>query len=175
MISALTSKYNQMNTNFEETSTTLKDVEADTKLLLSDGGKLHQIVLGLEQVMSKDKDFVATATAMKAAAEANARNIAEYQAYTQNLNKWVDKQRNFADSVNDLIKKLEDLDKLRDYSNDFWAEAKKNLMDAQKRLHDSAQFLQGEIQTLDQHFYNRLSETLSQLDVCIQAMVNKNK
>ena len=56
-----------------------------------------------------------------------------------------------------------------------WAEAKKNLMDAQKRLHDSAQFLQGEIQTLDQHFYNRLSETLSQLDVCIQAMVNKNK
>ena len=175
MISALTSKYNQMNTNFEETSTTLKDVEADTKLLLSDGGKLHQIVLGLEQVMSKDKDFVATATAMKSAAEANARNIAEYQAYTQNLNKWVDKQRNFADSVNDLIKKLEDLDKLRDYSNDFWAEAKKNLMDAQKRLHDSAQFLQGEIQTLDQHFYNRLSETLSQLDVCIQAMVNKNK
>jgi len=174
MISALTSKYNQMNTNFEETSTTLKDVEADTKLLLSDGGKLHQIVLGLEQVMSKDKDFVATATAMKAAAEANARNIAEYQAYTQNLNKWVDKQRNFADSVNSLIKKLEDLDKLRDYSNDFWAEAKKNLMDAQKRLHDSAQFLQGEIQTLDQHFYNRLSETLSQLDVCIQAMVNKN-
>ena len=174
MISALTSKYNQMNTNFEETSTTLKDVEADTKLLLSDGGKLHQIVLGLEQVMSKDKDFVATATAMKAAAEANARNISEYQAYTQNLNKWVDKQRNFADSVNSLIKKLEDLDKLRDYSNDFWAEAKKNLMDAQKRLHDSAQFLQGEIQTLDQHFYNRLSETLSQLDVCIQAMVNKN-
>jgi hypothetical protein len=175
MISSLTSKYNQMNTSFETTSTTLKDVESDTKRLLTDGGKLHQIVLGLEQVMSKDKDFVATAKAMKDAAEANARNVAEYQTYTQNLNKWVDKQKNFADSVNDLIKKLEELDKLRDYSNDFWAEAKKNLMDAQKRLHDSAQFLQGEIQTLDQHFYNRLSETLSQLDVCIQAMVNKNK
>ena len=175
MISSLTSKYNQMNTSFEATSTTLKDVESDTKRLLTDGGKLHQIVVGLEQVMSKDKDFVATAKAMKDAAEANARNVAEYQTYTQNLNKWVDKQKNFADSVNDLIKKLEELDKPRGYSNDFWAEAKKNLMDAQKRLHDSAQFLQGEIQTLDQHFYNRLSETLSQLDVCIQAMVNKNK
>ena len=97
MISSLTSKYNQMNTSFEATSTTLKDVESDTKRLLTDGGKLHQIVVGLEQVMSKDKDFVATAKAMKDAAEANARNVAEYQTYTQNLNQYrvVDPQRLF--------------------------------------------------------------------------------
>ena len=82
MITSLTSKYNQMNTNFEETSTTLKEVEADTKLLVNDGGKLHQIVLGLEQVMAKDKDFVATAKAMRDAAEANSKNIAEYKEYT---------------------------------------------------------------------------------------------
>ena len=175
MITSLTSKYTQMNTNFEETSTTLKEVEADTKLLINDGGKLHQIVLGLEQVMAKDKDFVATAKAMRDAAEANSKNIAEYKEYTENLNKWVEKQRNFAQVVNDLINKLEELNKLRDYNNEFWADAKKNLMDAQKQLHDSAQFLQGEIQTLDQHFYNRLSETLSQLDVCIQAMIKDKR
>ena len=175
MITSLTSKYNQMNTSFEETSTTLKEVEADTKLLINDGGKLHQIVLGLEQVMSKDKDFVATAKAMREAAEANSQNIAEYKEYTENLNKWVEKQRNFAQVVNDLINKLEELNKLRDYNNAFWTDAKRNLMEAQKQLHDSAQFLQGEIQTLDQHFYNRLSETLSQLDVCIQAMIKDKK
>ncbi len=175
MITSLTSKYNQMNTNFEETSTTLKEVEADTKLLINDGGKLHQIVLGLEQVMAKDKDFVATAKAMRDAAEANSKNIAEYKEYTENLNKWVEKQRNFAQVVNDLINKLEELNKLRDYNNEFWADAKRNLMEAQKQLHDSAQFLQGEIQTLDQHFYNRLSETLSQLDVCIQAMIKDKR
>lgn len=175
MITSLTSKYSQMNTNFEETSSTLKEVEADTKLLINDGGKLHQIVLGLEQVMAKDKDFVATAKAMRDAAEANSKNIAEYKEYTENLNKWVEKQRNFAQVVNDLINKLEELNKLRDYNNAFWADAKRNLMEAQKQLHDSAQFLQGEIQTLDQHFYNRLSETLSQLDVCIQAMIKDKR
>lgn len=175
MISSLTSKYTQMNTNFEETSSTLKEVEADTKLLVNDGGRLHQIVLGLEQVMARDKDFVATAKAMREAAEANSQNVAEYKEYTENLNKWVEKQRNFAQVVNDLINKLEELNKLRDYNNAFWADAKRNLMEAQKQLHDSAQFLQGEIQTLDQHFYNRLSETLSQLDVCIQAMIKDKR
>ena len=136
--------------------------------------KLHAIIEGLELVLAKDQDFVATAKALRKAAEDNERNVAEYQRYTKDLNTWVEKQRNFSDSVKDLIKKLEELDKLRDYNNEFWADAKRNLMEAQNRLHASADFLQGEIQTLDQHFYNRLSETLSQLDVCIQAMVNKN-
>ena len=174
MITALTSKYNQMNTSFEETSTTLQKVETDTKLLVSDGSKLHTIIEGLELVLAKDKDFVATAKALRKAAEDNERNVEEYQKYTKDLNTWVEKQRNFSDAVSDLIKKLEQLDKLRDYNNEFWADAKRNLMEAQNRLHASADFLQGEIQTLDQHFYNRLSETLAQLDVCIQAMVKKN-
>lgn len=175
MISALTSQYKQMNTSFEQTSTTLQKVESDTKLLVSDGSKLHAIINGLELVLAKDKDFVATAKSLRKAAEDNEKNVAEYQKYTKELTEWVEKQRNFSDSVKDLIKKLEELDKLRDYNNEFWADAKRNLMEAQDRLHDSANFLQGEIETLDQHFYNRLSETLSQLDVCIQAMVNNNR
>lgn len=44
MISLLTKQYKQMADNFESTSTTLTKVGGDTKLLVSDGGKLKQIV-----------------------------------------------------------------------------------------------------------------------------------
>ena len=174
MIVALTSQYKQMSTDFEETSTTLQKVGDDTKSLISDGGRLHQIIEGLEQVMAKDKDFVATANSLKKAAEINEKNMAEYQEYTRNLNVWVQKQRDFVEGVKLLIKKLEELDKLRDFNNDFWAETKKNLEEAQGLMQNGAFFLRKELEGLDQHFYNRLSETLAQLDACIQAMITKN-
>jgi chromosome segregation ATPase len=175
MIVALTSQYKQMSTDFEETSTTLQKVGDETKSLISDGGRLHQIIEGLEQVMAKDKDFVATANSLKKAAEINEKNMAEYQEYTRNLNVWVQKQRDFVEGVKQLIKKLEELDKLRDFNNDFWAETKKNLEEAQGLMQNGAFFLRKELEGLDQHFYDRLSETLAQLDACIQAMITKNK
>ena len=174
MILSLTSQYKKMSTDFEETSTTLQKVVNDTKSLISDGGKLHQIIEGLEQVMSMDKDFVATANSLKKAAEVNEKNLAEYQEYTRNLNVWVQKQRDFVEGVKQLIKKLEELDKLRDFNNDFWAETKKNLEEAQGLMQNGAFFLRKELEGLDQHFYNRLSETMAQLDACIQAMIIKN-
>ena len=175
MIVSLTSQYKQMSTDFEKTSTTLQKVGDNTKLLVSDGGKLHQIIQGLEQVMAKDKDFVTTANSLRKAAEINEQNMAEYQEYTRNLNVWVQKQRDFVEGVKNLIKKLEELDKLRDFNNDFWAETKKNLEEAQGLMQNGAFFLRKELEGLDQHFYNRLSETLAQLDACIQAMITEKR
>lgn len=175
MIVALTSQYKKMSTDFEGTSTTLQKVSDDTRHLISNGGKLHQIIEGLEQVMAKDKDFVATANSMRKAAEINEKNMAEYQEYTRNLNVWVQKQRDFVEGVKNLIKKLEELDKLRDFNNDFWAETKKNLEEAQGLMKNGAFFLRKELEGLDQHFYNRLSETLAQLDACIQAMITEKR
>jgi len=175
MIVSLTSQYKQMSSDFEETSTTLQKVGDNTKLLVSDGGKLHQIIQGLEQVMAKDKDFVTTANSLRKAAEINEQNMAEYQEYTRNLNVWVQKQRDFVEGVKSLIKKLEELDKLRDFNNDFWAETKKNLQEAQGLMQNGAFFLRKELEGLDQHFYNRLSETLAQLDACIQAMITEKR
>lgn len=39
---------------------------------------------------------------------------------TQKLNEWVRKQRNFVDGVQLLIAKLEELNKIRDYGEQFW-------------------------------------------------------
>ncbi len=175
MIEALTAQYKQMNTDFKATSTTLQKVGTDTKQLVSDGGRLEAIIRGLELVMAQDKNFVATAESMKKAALMNEKNMQEYQEYTRNLNVWVQKQRDFVEGVKELIKKLEDLDKLRDFNGDFWAETKRNLEEGLGLVKNAAFFQRKELENMDQHFYNRLGETLAQLDECIQAMVKQKK
>ena len=105
----------------------------------------------------------------------NEKNMQEYQEYTRNLNVWVQKQRDFVEGVKELIKKLEDLDKLRDFNGDFWAETKRNLEEGLGLVKNAAFFQRKELENMDQHFYNRLGETLAQLDECIQAMVKQKK
>ncbi len=175
MIESLTNQYFEMATDFEETSTTLHKVGDDTKLLVSDGGKLHQIIDGLEQVMSKDKDFVATAELMRKAAEMNEENMRKYEEYTRNLNVWVQKQRDFVEGVKQLIHKLDELDKLRDFNNDFWKETKEKLEEALGLMNNGAFLLKNELKEIDEHFYARLNETLHQLDTCIQAMITSKR
>ena len=47
-----------MTANFEQTSTTLTKVSGDTRLLVSDGGKLRQLIDALNQVIIEDQKFV---------------------------------------------------------------------------------------------------------------------
>ena len=58
MILMLTEKYKDMADKFEGTSTTLRKVEVDTKNLVSDGGKLRQLINMLNKVVIEDKQFV---------------------------------------------------------------------------------------------------------------------
>lgn len=51
MISSLTLQYKEMSENFEATSTSLTRVKDDTTALVSEGGKLYQLVDALNQVM----------------------------------------------------------------------------------------------------------------------------
>ena len=46
---------------------------------------------------------------------------------TKALNDWVRKQRNFVDGVQTLIAKLEELNKIRDYGEQFWKGTKEKM------------------------------------------------
>ncbi len=56
MISSLTRQYKDMSDNFEATSSSLIRVKDDTSILVSEGGKLHQLVDALNQVIIEDKE-----------------------------------------------------------------------------------------------------------------------
>lgn len=175
MIASLTSQYKEMATNFEGTSTTLTKVGNDTKALVSDGGKLEQLVNSLNEVLIKDENFKVITKNLTDTVELTKGNMTMFEESTKSLNEWVRKQRNFVDSVQVLIEKLEELNKIKDYGEQFWKETKEKMEEGVSFLSDGTRTLNEQLTVIDQHFYERLAATLSELDACIQAMVNDDR
>jgi hypothetical protein len=94
-----------------------------------------------------------------------------FDASTKALNDWVRKQRNFVDGVTLLIEKLDELGKIKDYNEQFWAGTKKSLEDGVGILRQGSQTLRSSLTDIDRQFYARLNTTLAELDTCIQAMI----
>lgn len=171
MISSLTRQYKEMATNFEATSTSLDRVKDDTQTLVSEGGKLRQIVDALNEVIVNDEKFIKTAEHLQKTAELSQSNMESFDQSTKSLNEWVRKQRNFVDGVQMLIEKLEEISKIKDYNELFWASTKHSLEDGVGILNRTAQSLRTSLTDIDRQFYNRLNTTLAELDTCIQAMI----
>lgn len=174
MIATLTAQYKTMADNFEKNSTTLTAVTNDTKQLVSDGGKLKQLINSLNQVLLEDKNFEKLTKQLLDSAKLTKDNMTEFEDSTRNLNEWVRKNRSFVEQVQLLINKLEELNKLRDYSQEFWRETKKGMEDGVNIIQRGSKALDSQLTNLDARFYTRLSTTLAELDKCIQAMVNGN-
>lgn len=174
MISSLTKQYKEMTANFEQTSTTLTKVSGDTRLLVSDGGKLRQLIDALNQVIIEDQKFVKIVAQIEETATLSKDNMLQFEESTKSLNEWVRKQRNFVDGVQILIQKLEELNKLRDYNEQFWQNTKRSLEEGVGFITQGSRTLNTQLTALDKQFYARLSTTLAELDACTQAMIRKN-
>ncbi len=173
MIQSLTSQYKQMAENFENTSTSLTQVDEDTKLLVSEGGKLHQIVDALNKVIVEDEKFIKISTDLQNTADLTKSNYEQFDSATKILNDWVKKQRNFVDGVVTLIQKLDEINKIKDYGEEFWKETRKSMNEGVGIIKGGTESLNKQVGTLNNQFYARLSTTLAQLDNCIQALVEK--
>ncbi|KGO04268.1 MotA/TolQ/ExbB proton channel family protein [Porphyromonas gulae] len=171
MISSLTEQYNEMADRFSTTSTTLSQVCSDTETMVGSGGKLHQIVVALNQVIVEDKHFIETSENLLSASKLTQENMENYSEATRKLNNWVTKQRNFVDAVQLLIEKLDEINKIKDYNESFWKDTKHSLEDGISILSTGSKTLEKELKSIDEYFYNRLNQTLVNLDACIQAMV----
>ena len=171
MISSLTQQYKQMATNFEATSDSLDKVKDDTEALVSEGGKLRKIVDALNEVIVNDERFIKTAEHLQKTAELSQSNMESFDASTKALNGWVRKQRNFVDGVTLLIKKLEEIAKIKDYGQEFWQGTKKNMEEGVGIIKQGSVTLHRSLVDLDRQFYARLNTTLAELDTCIQAMI----
>ena len=172
MIQSLTSQYKQMADNFSDTSDSLKKVKEDTRSLVSDGGKLEQLVSSLNEVIIQDEKFKQISTNLQQTAELSKTNMESFDESTRKLNEWIKKQRNFTDSVAVLIQKLEEINEMRNYASKFWEDTRTGMNDAVGIISHGAEELNEQITELDQHFYSRLGTTLAQLDACIQSLIN---
>lgn len=172
MISRLTAQYKQMTTEFENTSNLLTIVANDTKNLVSDGGKLSMLISQLNKVMIDDKKFIEIATKLENATSLTKDSIKQFDQSNKSLDSWIQKHKSFVEKVEKLIEKLDELNKLRDYNEQFWSDTKKSMNEGVGIIKSGAESLNSQLTELDKQFYARLSTTLSELDACIQAMVN---
>lgn len=173
MIQSLTSQYKQMAENFEDTSTVLTKVGTDTQNLVSDGGKLEQLVDSLNEVIIKDEKFKEISTNLQQTADLTKSNMESFDQSTRQLNEWVKRQRNFSDAVAVLIQKLEELNEMRNYASTFWQETRDGMNDAVGIVKSGSEELNRQVTGLDKQFYARLSTTLAQLDNCIQSLIER--
>lgn len=173
MIASLTQQYREMSNNFEATSSSLTRVKNDTTTLVSEGGKLHQLVDALNQVIIEDERFIEVTKELHETANLSKSNMELFNKSTQSLNEWVRKQRNFVDGVQLLIAKLEELNKIRDYGEQFWKGTKDKMEEGVGIITKGSQTLNSQLTSLDRQFYGRLSATLAELDNCITKMVEQ--
>lgn len=173
MIVSLTSQYKQMAINFENTSTSLTKVDEDTRQLVSEGGRLRQIVDALNKVIVEDEKFIKISTDLQNTTELTKSNFEQFDAATKSLNDWVKKQRNFVDGVMVLIQKLDEIGKIKDYGEEFWKGTRKQMDEGVGIIKGGTESLNKQVSGLNQQFYARLSTTLAQLDNCIQSLITK--
>ncbi len=173
MISSLTAQYRQMAENFEQTSTSLTKVDEDTRQLVSEGGKLRQIVDVLNKVIVNDEKFIKISSDLQTTTALTKTNFEQFDASTKVLNEWVKKQRNFVEGVMVLIQKLEELGKIKDYGEEFWQGTRRMMNEGVGIIKGGTETLNRQVAGLNNEFYARLSTTLTELDNCIQALVTK--
>ena len=127
----------------------------------------------LNQVIVEDEKFLKISSDLQNTANLTKTNFEQFDESTKALNDWVKKQRKFVDGVVVLIAKLDELNKIRDYGEQFWRETRNSMNEGVSIIKDGTETLNSQVSTLNKQFYNRLSTTLTELDNCIQALINR--
>lgn len=164
MIESLTKQYYQMEQDFEGTSNTMQEVSDHTQKLVGNGGRLAQLVNALEEAMVNDKKFIEISKNLSESASLTKDGIEKQEAITNKLNDWVRGVQVFKDDVQRLINKLEELNSIRNYNEQFWQSTKKSMEEGVGIIQSGSEELNNQIRSIDQSFYNRLNATLASLE-----------
>ena len=173
IIASLTQQYKEMSDNFEATSSSLTRVKDDTTTLVSEGGKLHQLVDALNQVIIEDERFIEVTKELHETANlpnpiwnysTNPLNLL-MNGYVNNVILWT--------VCNSLLLNLRSLIKYVIMVNSLVREAKDKMEEGVGIIAKGSQTLNSQLTSLDRQFYGRLSATLAELDNCITKMVEQ--
>ena len=79
---------------------------------------------------------------------------------------------NFSDSVAKLLVRLEQIDKIKDINEVFWNNTKEQLNEGVSVIEKASKRLSTDIENINAEFYDRLNDTLQNLDNLIQEIIN---
>ncbi len=170
-VQKLTEHFQKTTEMFTISATTLKQVADNTKSLTDDDSKLSQLVDELRRVMIEDGKFQEIANKLTNTIETLESTTESFDETTSKLNEWVKTEKNFKEAAQILITKLEEF---RDFNGDVWDKYRKEMNKAVSIVKETSTRLGGDLENINSEFYERLNETLENLDQCIQRFGQTN-
>ena len=171
-LNALTSHYKQTTELFSHSSEVLKEVAANTKLLVSDESRLNEIVQQLSKVMIDDDKFSSITNKLSQTVELVESSTKLYEETSSKLNKWVVNEYEFKQGVEILIGKLEEF---KDFNSGVWESYRKEMQDAVNIIKETTNALDSSVENLNSEFYERLKATFENLDNLFLTLATKER
>lgn len=171
-VQKLTEQFQKTTEMFTISATTLKQVADNTKTLTDDDSKLSQLVAELKRVMIEDGKFQEITNKLTNTIEILGNTAESFDETTSKLNEWVKTEKNFKEAAQILITKLEEF---RDFNGDVWDKYRKEMNKAVSIVKETSTRLGGDLENINSEFYERLNDTLTNLDQCIQRFVPTNR
>lgn len=169
-IITLTDSYKSLTDNFKDTSDTLVKVTDNVTNLVGENSKLVKLVDTLNTVLIEENNFTEISSKLSNTVDILQANTEAFDETTNKLNEWVRTERNFKDSADILIIKLE---QFRDFNSDVWSQYRKEMDSAVGIIEKTSLTISEQLTDIDEEFYERLSSTLENLDNCIQRAMLK--
>jgi len=171
-IQKLTEQFQKTTEMFNISAITLREVAVNTKALTEDNSKLSQIVKELNRVMIEDGKFQEITTKLVSTIETLENTTESFDETTSKLNDWVKTEKNFKEAALILITKLEEF---RDLNGDVWEKYRNEMAKAVTIVKETSTRLGEDLENINAEFYERLNDTLQNLDQCIQRFVPTNR
>jgi hypothetical protein len=171
-VQILTEQFQKTTEMFTISAATLKQVADNTKSLTDDDSKLNLIVEQLNKVMIEDGKFQEITNKLTTTIKTLEKTTESFDETTSKLNDWVRTEKNFKEAAQILISKLEEF---RDFNGDVWDKYRKEMTKAVSIVKETSTRLGEDLDNINAEFYERLSDTLQNLDQCIQRFVPTNR
>jgi len=125
----------------------------------------------LQEVMIDDKKFQEIVNKLTSTIDTLQENTEAFDETTNKLNNWVKNQMNFSDSVSKLLTRLEEIEKIKDINEVFWNNTKTQLNEGVAIIANANNRLATDLEEINAEFYERLNDTLQNLDTLIQRII----
>jgi len=171
MIQTLTTQFKQVSEDFSISSAALKEITENTNQLTNENSHLTKLIEELQKVMIEDTKYQKIVEKLTGTIDTLKENTEAFDETTNKLNDWVRNQMNFSDSVAKLLTRLEEIDKIKDINEMFWNNTKAQLNEGVSVIEKSSKQLSNDLENINAEFYERLNDTLQNLDTLIQRII----
>ncbi|OQY38527.1 MAG: hypothetical protein B6229_05720 [Spirochaetaceae bacterium 4572_7] len=171
MVSSLTDQFFKVSDSFSTASTSIKDISDNTGRLVSSNGYLSELIKELQAVMVDDTKFKEISNNLFDATDLVKTNIIAFDETTSKLNTWILSDKDFKDSIDILIARLQEVEKIKDINGEFWSNTKIQLEEGVSLITNSSTELRENLDNISEEFTGQLNQTLISLDELIQRLI----